>query len=95
MTAGVDGLLATIEGRPWTGASAPTRAPTRGPTILEWILGALAAIGFLILAITHPRFAMMLLWTVAAGGRGRGGGGGGGFGGGGGRSGGGGARGHW
>ena len=90
VTTGVEAVLATIEGRPWTGASTPTDAPAGGPTTLQWIRGILAALGFLVLAITHPRFAMMLLWTVATAGRGRGG-----FAGGGGRSGGGGARGRW
>lgn len=54
----------------------------------------LAVIGFLILFITNPSFALWLLFTILSGGRG-GGGGGGGFRGGGGRSGGGGASGSW
>lgn len=97
VSAGADAVLTAIEGRPWTGAPATTPSePTTSP--LTWILGGLALIAFLILAVTHPRMAMFLLWTIMASGRrGHGGGGfgGGGFGGGGGRSGGGGARGGW
>jgi len=93
--AGVDAVLAAIEGKPWAGA--PVTAPRApAPSLLTWILGGLALIAFLIFAITHPRLAMFMLWTIMAGGRGgHGGFGGGGFGGGGGRSGGGGARGGW
>jgi uncharacterized protein len=91
--AGADAILAAIEGRPW--ASAPATAPpareTSWPT---WIVGGVTLIALLILAITHPRMALLLLWTIMSGGRGSGQGGGG-FGGGGGRSGGGGARGGW
>lgn len=97
VTAGVDAVLAKIEGRPWTGG--PATSPTEPtPSLVTWIVGGLALIGFLIFAITHPRMAMFMLWTIMASGRrggGFGGGGGGGFGGGGGRSGGGGARGGW
>jgi uncharacterized protein len=93
VTAGADALLAAIEGKPWAGA--PATAPSEpAASPLTWILGGLGLIAFLILAITHPRMAMFLLWTIMAGGR-RDGHGGGGFGGGGGRSGGGGARGGW
>jgi uncharacterized protein len=90
ITAGVDALLAAIEGKPWTGS---TSAPPSAPTTLEWILGALGVLAFIVFAIRHPRAALLLL-TI---GRGGGGGGGGrrGFSGGGGRSGGGGARGKW
>ena len=101
VTAGVDALLTAIEGKPWTGSGVTTAgpgsaAPKGGPSALTWILGGLGLIAFLILAVTHPRMAMLLLWTfVASGRRGGFGGGGGGFGGGGGRSGGGGARGGW
>jgi len=95
VTAGADAVLAAIEGRPWTGSPAATSSE-REPSLVAWILGGLAAIAFLIFAITHPRMAMLLLWTFMARGRHGGGGfGGGGFGGGGGRSGGGGARGGW
>jgi uncharacterized protein len=94
VTAGADAVLAAIEGKPWTGAPAP--APSEpGPSLLTWILGGLAVIAFLILAITHPRMALLMLWTIMASGRRNGHSGGGGFAGGGGRSGGGGARGGW
>jgi uncharacterized protein len=98
ITAGVDALLAAIEGKPWDGAIAPSRSPppSRQRSPVEVVLYVLAGIALLIFAITHPRTAMLLLWSIArSGGGGFGGGGGGGFGGGGGRSGGGGARGSW
>lgn len=101
VTAGVDAILASIEGKPWAGAPAvaPVTPRPQIPTA-GWILGALALVAFVIFAITHPRMAMFLMWTIMSGGRGGFGGGGGGFGGGGfggggGRSGGGGARGGW
>jgi len=98
VTAGTDAVLAAIEGRPWAGAAA-TAPPTGGPPWWKWIGGGLVFVVLLIFAITHPRMAMMFLWTVMSSGRrggfGGGGLGGGGFGGGGGRSGGGGARGGW
>jgi uncharacterized protein len=94
VTAGADAVLASIEGKPWAGATATATPTDRAPSLVTWILGGLALIAFLIFAITHPRMALFMLWTITAGGRG-GGGGGGGFGGGGGRSGGGGARGGW
>jgi uncharacterized protein len=92
VAAGVDAVLAAIEGKPWSGSGA-TAPPEDGPSTITWILGGLGVIAFLIFAVTHPRMALLLLWTFArsAGG----GGGGGGFSGGGGRSGGGGGRGHW
>lgn len=91
LTAGVDAVLAAIEGRVWSGAPA---APSTGPSVVMWILGGLAVLAMLIFAITHPRAALYLAWAILSTAR-RGGGGGGGFGGGGGRSGGGGARGGW
>ena len=94
LTAGTDAVLAAIEGQPWTGGQ-PAEPSERGPSLATWILGALGVAAFLIFAITHPRMAMLLLWTIMANGRHGGGGLGGGFGGGGGRSGGGGARGGW
>ena len=99
VSAGVDAVLAAIEGKPWTGAPA-TAPPSRELSTTDWIVGGLVLVAILILAITHPRLALLLLWTIMAGGRrggfgGGGGIGGGGFGGGGGRSGGGGARGGW
>jgi uncharacterized protein len=96
VTAGVDAVLAAIEGHPWAGAATNVQ-PERKTSPLSWALGALGLIGFLIFAIKYPRMALFLLWTVMrrGGGGGFGGGGNGGFGGGGGRSGGGGARGGW
>jgi uncharacterized protein len=95
VTAGVDAVLASIEGKPWAGASATAPPEARSPSLVTWILGGLALLAFVIFAITHPRMAMFMLWTIMASGRRAGHGGGGGFGGGGGRSGGGGARGGW
>jgi len=92
VAAGVDAVLAAIEGKPWSGSGA-TAPPEDGPSTITWILGGLGVIAFLIFAVTHPRMALLLLWTFARGAGG--GGGGGGFSGGGGRSGGGGGRGHW
>ncbi|MEO8700850.1 MAG: TPM domain-containing protein [Kofleriaceae bacterium] len=88
VTAGVDALLAAA-GQPSNGVA--TTAPAPAHSLLTWILGALAVLALLVLLITHPRMALLLLWTFGRGG----GGGGGGFSGGGGRSGGGGARGSW
>jgi uncharacterized protein len=86
LTAGVDALLAAIEGRPWdaTGA-APTAVPPATPSqppLIVYVLGGLAALGFVLLAIKYPRQAFwMLMWIMASGRGGRGGfGGGGGFG---------------
>jgi uncharacterized protein len=97
VTAGADAVLAAIEGRPWSGAPAGTASHDDGPSPISWVFGGLVGLVLLILFITHPRLALMLLWSILSGGRGGfgGGGGDGGFGGGGGRSGGGGARGGW
>jgi uncharacterized protein len=100
VTAGADAVLAAIEGHPWSGApaGAGTTGPDAGPSTISWLLGGVIGLGLLILFVTHPRLALMLLWSLLSGGRGGfggGGGDGGGFGGGGGRSGGGGARGGW
>jgi uncharacterized protein len=102
VTAGADAVLAAIQGRPWSGAPAGTASHEEGPSPISWVFGGLVGLVLLILFITHPRLALMLLWSILSGGRGGGGGfggsggGGGGFGGGGGgRSGGGGARGGW
>lgn len=117
VTAGIDAVLASIEGQPWTDqattattttTTTTTTTPQSGantPSLTYWILGIIALVAFAIFAITHPRAAMLLLWTIASStrrtgshsgfGRGSGFGGGGGFRGGGGRSGGGGARGGW
>jgi len=62
----------------------------------EWIVIILLGLAFLVLLITHPSFAIWLLFNLLSGGRGGGGGGGGGgWSGGGGSSGGGGASGSW
>jgi uncharacterized protein len=100
VTDGVNAVLSSIEGKPWTGAPATAPPEAESPSLVTWIIGGLALLAFLIFAVTHPRMAMFLLWTLVASGRrnrhdGGGLGGGGGFGGGGGRSGGGGARGGW
>lgn len=92
LTDGVEALLTAIEGGPWTG-DAPAGVE-RGPSTVEIVVGALLIVGLLILMVTHPRLALLLLWSIMSGGR-AGGHGGGGFSGGGGRSGGGGARGGW
>lgn len=95
ITAGVDALLAAIEGRPLPPAAGPAPPPHRGG-ILEWLgLGAFALF-LLILFIFKPSWALWFLARILSSKGRRGGGfGGGGFGGGGGRSGGGGARGAW
>jgi uncharacterized protein len=107
VTDGVAAVLASIEGKPWTGVPATAPPEAGRPSLVTWVVGVLALIAFLIFAVTHPRMAMFMLWTIVASGRRNGGGfggggggfggggGGGGFGGGGGRSGGGGARGGW
>jgi uncharacterized protein len=94
ITAGVDALLAAVEGHAWIpGATTVTGQP---PSLATWILGGVGAVALLILLVTHPRLFLLLLWiagrSIGFGGGGRGGGG---FGGRGGRSGGGGARGGW
>jgi len=87
--AGVDAVLAAIEGHPWDNLRA---AEATGPSTVEIVGGGILLVVVLIFAITHPRaFLWFLLFAL---GRGGGGGGGGRFGGGG-RSGGGGARGGW
>jgi uncharacterized protein len=93
VTAGVDALLAAIEGRPWTGGEAPPAAGA--PSRLEIVLWVLGGIALLILFAVNPRLALVVFSMMH--GRGGGGFGGrrGGFSGGGGRSGGGGARGTW
>jgi uncharacterized protein len=103
VTAGADAVLAAIQGGPWSGAPAGAASHDDGPSTVSWVFGGLIGLVLVILFITHPRLALMLLWTIVSGGRGGFGGGGGGGGeggggfggGGGGRSGGGGARGGW
>jgi uncharacterized protein len=97
ITDGANAVLAAIEGAPWAGGGvAPPASPPRR-SAATYVLGAIALIGFLILMVTRPQLAMLLLWSMASsrGGGSLSGGGLGGFSGGGGRSGGGGARGGW
>jgi uncharacterized protein len=98
LTSGVAPGAGGAAGEPGVAPSPGGRRQVHGPTslfgrILLWIAGII----FVIILITHPSFALWLLFTLLSGGRdgGGGGGGGGGFSGGGGRSGGGGASGSW
>jgi len=107
--AGVQDLLAYIRGDPRgltapapatpAGGTGPSRnsTPKRPVTLLDMVIVGVVIVGFLILLVTNPSLAMLLLFSILSGGRsgGGGGGGGGGFSGGGGRSGGGGASGSW
>ncbi len=94
VTAGVDAILTSIEGKPWTGTAPP--GATKTPDWPTWIGGGLLLLVFLIILVINPRAAGTFLWMLFwRGGGGGFGGGGGGFEGGGGRSGGGGARGGW
>jgi len=98
LAAGVESVLATIEGHPVaTEPGAPVaREPVQHMSPLAAVALALLGILVLVLFVTHPTLAMYFLFSIFNGGGGfGGGGGGGGFGGGGGRSGGGGARGGW
>jgi uncharacterized protein len=97
--AGVNAILAAIEGKPFqapNARAAPSRHPSaQGPPPIFLVI---LVVLFLVLLVFNPRLAMLLLWSVSGGGGGGGdfgGRGGGGFSGGGGRSGGGGARGGW
>jgi uncharacterized protein len=101
VTAAVSGVLETLGGED-PAAAAETPPPPVQRSVSRWELIGMAALGllFLVFLVTHPRAAIMLLFTLGSGGRqgGWGGGragGGGGFSGGGGRSGGGGASGSW
>lgn len=95
VTAGVEAVLAAIEGKPWAGAPVTSTEPAR-PAWLNWGGIGLIVLG-LIFFLINPRAASWFFWALLASGRGGwgGGGGGGGFSGGGGRSGGGGGRGGW
>jgi len=102
LEAGVDAILASIEGRPFVGdpSAPPVQRETPPMSTAKLIVIGLLALGFLGLFLTNPSLALSLLYVVASGRHGHGGGrpggwGGGGFAGGGGRSGGGGARGSW
>jgi uncharacterized protein len=104
LTSAVDQVLSRVGGEPnavITPPLAERHTARGGPSGFTLVFGGLLLIGFLVLLVTNPRLAMLLLWSIASGGRGGGGGfgggggGGGGFSGGGGRSGGGGASGGW
>ena len=99
VTAGVDTLLAAIEGKPWSAPAPAAQRPGEAPSTWEWIGIAVLVILGLGLIVRHPRLALWMLASTFGrgwfGGGGFGGGCGGGFSGGGGRSGGGGARGGW
>jgi uncharacterized protein len=91
VVAGVDSVLAAIEGKPW--AAPPLAATTDDHA---WVVYVIFGVIALLLFIKYPRAAMWLFWSILTAGRWSGGGGDrGGFRGGGGRSGGGGARGGW
>jgi uncharacterized protein len=97
----VEQLVDAIEGQPGALPADPkadaeeTLPPSEDgwPRIVKIVGGAIAAILLLVLFITNPGLALVLLGFLLRGGRG--GGNGSGFGGGGGRSGGGGATGDW
>ena len=90
----VAGLLEAIAGpQDGTAGQGGKNVKSKPLSAVNKIFIVLAVIGFLILFITNPSFALWLLFSILSGGRG--GGGGGGFRGGGGRSGGGGASGSW
>jgi len=109
VTNGVAQLLETIDGSPApeagggnanpgdeTGGGVPWQGQPFSPIMI--ISSIIVLIGFIVLFIRSPGFALWLLFTLLSGGRGGGGGfsgGGGSFSGGGGRSGGGGASGSW
>jgi uncharacterized protein len=104
--AGVGAIVQVVSGKGLPAGSQDGRQGRQAQRVPlskgQMILFAIVAIGFLILMITHPSLAMLLLFSILSGGRGGGGrhggggfGGGGGFSGGGGSSGGGGASGSW
>ena len=100
LDAGVDAILASIEGKPFK-AEPAARGPhveRNRPSTGQLVFFGLLALAFLVLFVKNPSLAVSLLFSMSSGRRGGGGFGGGGFGGfggGGGRSGGGGARGSW
>lgn len=99
VTTGVDALVRVTSGQGLPDAVRPTDTPEQEPfTIWHWVFYGIAGLAFLILLITHPSFALWLLFNILSSNRrssSRGGWAGGGFIGGGGRSGGGGASGSW
>jgi uncharacterized protein len=97
---GVDAIVAALGAAPGSGAASDGARPR---SVLPLVAGGFFLVLFLVLAVTHPRLAWLMLLSIGSG-RGGGGwggggggwsGGGGGFSGGGGRSGGGGASGSW
>ncbi len=110
ITGAVDQVLVRLGDEPGGTAAVPLETRQPGPSgepspgsgIAKFVLGAITLLVLVVLFVTNPHLAMLLLWTIITGGRRGGGGGfggggfgGGGFGGGGGRSGGGGASGSW
>jgi uncharacterized protein len=101
VTAAVEQILGAIEGHAVGPTAAPTTAPAPherpAPSLGQKIAWGIFGLAILVLIITNPRLALLLLFSMMSGRRGGFGGGGygGGFSGGGGRSGGGGARGSW
>lgn len=91
VTAGIDALLAAIDGKAVDTGPAPAAVQAPRPWT-DYVFGGLAALGLLVLFVKYPRAAMWILWAIMSS---REGGDRGGFRGGGGRSGGGGARGGW
>ena len=95
----MDALVRVISGQGISeqpaAAPSPTARESKPFTTAELILFGVIGVFLLMLALTHPSFALYLLITILSGGRSDGGGSGGGFSGGGGRSGGGGASGSW
>jgi uncharacterized protein len=99
VTGAVDQVLSRLGGEP-NGVVVPpladsTKRPARAPSPVSIIFGIIGLIALLVFAITHPRLALFMLWTIVSRGAGGGFGGGSGFSGRGGRSGGGGASGSW
>ena len=96
LTAGVEAILASLEGKPWI-APESVQPAAQEPGHLTWIVGAVLLIALVLFAFKRPGAALLFLSSFMPdrGGFRGGGGGGGFFRGGGGRSGGGGARGGW
>lgn len=99
VTGAVDQVLSRLGGEPGGAVVPPlagsTERPARAPSLVSIIFGIVGLVAILVFAITHPRLALFMLWTIVSRGAGGGFGGGGGFSGRGGRSGGGGASGSW
>ena len=100
VTGAVDQVLSRLGGEPGGTVVPPlagsTERPARAPSRVSISFGIIGLVANHVFAITHPRMALFMLWTIVSRGAGGGGfGGGGGFSGRGGRSGGGGASGSW